>query len=86
MLYYVFIVLVTKCHYIIFSWFMQIDEEILQEVVKMGFDRNQLLESLRNRVQNEVSFFTTHSLMICKYFSHGLYLVSGYCSILFAVG
>ncbi|GMH24000.1 hypothetical protein Nepgr_025843 [Nepenthes gracilis] len=29
------------------------DEEILQEVVKMGFDRNQLVESLRNRIQNE---------------------------------
>lgn len=32
----------------------QIDEEILQEVIKMGFDRNQLIESLRNRMQNEV--------------------------------
>ncbi|KAK6796889.1 hypothetical protein RDI58_004590 [Solanum bulbocastanum] len=31
----------------------QIDEEILQEVVKMGFDRNNLTESLRSRVQNE---------------------------------
>ncbi|XP_024016886.1 SNF1-related protein kinase catalytic subunit alpha KIN10 [Morus notabilis] len=32
----------------------KIDEDILQEVVKMvGFDRNQLIESLRNRVQNE---------------------------------
>ncbi|KAF3444805.1 hypothetical protein FNV43_RR14498 [Rhamnella rubrinervis] len=31
----------------------KIDEEILQEVVKMGFDQNQLLESLRNRIQNE---------------------------------
>ncbi|WVZ06019.1 hypothetical protein V8G54_019365 [Vigna mungo] len=31
----------------------KIDEEILQEVVKMGFDRNQLIESLRNRIQNE---------------------------------
>ncbi|PHT62346.1 hypothetical protein T459_33795 [Capsicum annuum] len=31
----------------------KIDEEILQEVVKMGFDRNNLTESLRNRVQNE---------------------------------
>ncbi|KAG9444974.1 hypothetical protein H6P81_016314 [Aristolochia fimbriata] len=31
----------------------KIDEEILQEVVKMGFDRNQLVESLRNRIQNE---------------------------------
>ncbi|MED6171211.1 SNF1- protein kinase catalytic subunit alpha kin10 [Stylosanthes scabra] len=31
----------------------KIDEEILQEVVNMGFDRNQLVESLRNRMQNE---------------------------------
>ncbi|KAI3886892.1 hypothetical protein MKX03_019103 [Papaver bracteatum] len=31
----------------------KIDEDILQEVLKMGFDRNQLVESLRNRVQNE---------------------------------
>ena len=35
-------------------YLMQIDEEILQEVVKMGFDRNLLVESLRNRVQNDV--------------------------------
>ncbi|KAH7852149.1 hypothetical protein Vadar_021167 [Vaccinium darrowii] len=31
----------------------KIDEEILQEVVKMGFDMNSLIDSLRNRVQNE---------------------------------
>ncbi|KAF7842785.1 SNF1-related protein kinase catalytic subunit alpha KIN10 isoform X2 [Senna tora] len=31
----------------------KIDEEILQEVVNMRFDRNQLVESLRNRMQNE---------------------------------
>ncbi|XP_020218617.1 SNF1-related protein kinase catalytic subunit alpha KIN10 [Cajanus cajan] len=31
----------------------KIDEEILQEVVNMGFDRNQLVESLRNRMQYE---------------------------------
>lgn len=31
----------------------KIDEEILQEVIKMGFDRNSLIDSLRNRVQNE---------------------------------
>ncbi|KAL8248752.1 hypothetical protein R6Q59_005620 [Mikania micrantha] len=29
------------------------DEDILSEVVKMGFDRETLIESLRNRVQNE---------------------------------
>ncbi|XP_057745121.1 cyclin-dependent kinase F-4-like [Arachis stenosperma] len=32
---------------------LQIDEELLQEVVNMGFDRNQLVESLCNRIQNE---------------------------------
>ncbi|XP_018488830.1 SNF1-related protein kinase catalytic subunit alpha KIN10 [Raphanus sativus] len=31
----------------------KIDEEILQEVVSMGFDRNLLIESLRNRTQND---------------------------------
>ncbi|KAL6994185.1 SNF1-related protein kinase catalytic subunit alpha kin10 [Sarracenia purpurea var. burkii] len=31
----------------------KIDEEILQEVTMMGFDRNSLVDSLRNRVQNE---------------------------------
>ncbi|PPR93120.1 hypothetical protein GOBAR_AA27551 [Gossypium barbadense] len=31
----------------------KVDEEILQEVVRMGFEKNQLVESLRNRVQNE---------------------------------
>ncbi|MCI25048.1 SNF1-related protein kinase catalytic subunit alpha KIN10, partial [Trifolium medium] len=32
----------------------KIDEEILQEVVNRGFDREQLIASLRSRVQNEV--------------------------------
>ncbi|KAG8384667.1 hypothetical protein BUALT_Bualt04G0141800 [Buddleja alternifolia] len=31
----------------------KIDEDILQEVIKMGFDRNALVDSIRNRVQNE---------------------------------
>ncbi|KAK6912795.1 Ubiquitin-associated domain [Dillenia turbinata] len=33
----------------------KIDEEILQEVIKMGFDRNQLVDSLRNRIQNDAT-------------------------------
>ncbi|GMN42187.1 hypothetical protein TIFTF001_011393 [Ficus carica] len=33
----------------------KVDEDILKEVVKMGFDSNQLIESLRNRVQNEAT-------------------------------
>ncbi|GLT56534.1 hypothetical protein SLA2020_295690 [Shorea laevis] len=41
----------------------KIDEEILQEVVKMGFDRNQLIESLRNRIQNEVSTVAYYLLL-----------------------
>eukprot|EP00252_Welwitschia_mirabilis_P013557 TRINITY_DN297_c0_g1_i1.p1 TRINITY_DN297_c0_g1~~TRINITY_DN297_c0_g1_i1.p1 ORF type:complete len:513 (-),score=94.00 TRINITY_DN297_c0_g1_i1:271-1809(-) len=31
----------------------KIDEDILQEVVKMGFERNDLISSLRNRIQND---------------------------------
>ncbi|KAJ7969520.1 Non-specific serine/threonine protein kinase [Quillaja saponaria] len=31
----------------------KIDDEILQEVVKMGFDRNQLVKALGNRTENE---------------------------------
>ncbi|KVI02454.1 Kinase associated domain 1 (KA1) [Cynara cardunculus var. scolymus] len=33
--------------------YLATDEDILLEVVKMGFDRDTLIESLRNRVQNE---------------------------------
>lgn len=33
----------------------KIDEAILQEVVKMGFEKNQLVESLHNRIQNEAT-------------------------------
>lgn len=43
---------------------LQIDEDILQEVIKMGFDRAALVESLRNRVQNEVTFLQ----YLCQYY------------------
>eukprot|EP00897_Mesotaenium_endlicherianum_P002219 jgi/Mesen1/2024/ME000148S01128 len=33
----------------------RIDDEILQNVIKMGFDRGQLVDSLRNRVQNKAT-------------------------------
>ncbi|CAH2044958.1 unnamed protein product [Thlaspi arvense] len=33
----------------------KINEEIIQEVLNMGFDRNQVMESLRNRVQNDAT-------------------------------
>ncbi|XP_059640834.1 SNF1-related protein kinase catalytic subunit alpha KIN10-like isoform X2 [Cornus florida] len=33
----------------------KIDEDILQEVLKMGFDKNLLLESLQNRIQNDAT-------------------------------
>ncbi|XP_020976828.1 BTB/POZ and MATH domain-containing protein 1-like [Arachis ipaensis] len=39
---------------------ISIDKELLQEVVNMGFDRNQLVESLCNRIQNEMGL-----VMIC---------------------
>ncbi|RYR62368.1 hypothetical protein Ahy_A04g019865 [Arachis hypogaea] len=38
----------------------EIDKELLPEVVNMGFDRNQLVESLCNRIQNEMGL-----VMIC---------------------
>lgn len=47
--------------------FSQIDEEILKEVVKMGFDQNQVIESLRNRMQNEVCIFPLFFLCILYY-------------------
>lgn len=34
--------------------FLQIDDDIIQEVIKMGFDKNQLVESLHCRISNEV--------------------------------
>lgn len=43
---------------------LQIDEDILQEVIKMGFDRAALVESLRNRVQNEVTFVAVSLLTL----------------------
>ena len=44
---------------------MQIDEDILQEVIKMGFDRAALVESIGNRVQNEVTLLL-HVVNIVK--------------------
>lgn len=64
---------------------MQIDEEILQEVVKMGFDRNHLVESLRSRVQNEVCTFGTHPLDFPTE-TYYLHHVSGNSCILFVIG
>ncbi|XP_020397448.1 serine/threonine protein kinase OSK1-like isoform X3 [Zea mays] len=33
----------------------KLDEETLNDVIKMGFDKNQLIESLHNRLQNEAT-------------------------------
>lgn len=41
---------------------MQLDEDIIQQVLRMGFDRNQLLESLQTRIQNDVSSLTFYDL------------------------
>jgi hypothetical protein len=55
---------------------LQIDEEILQEVVNRGFAREPLVESLKNRVQNEVCPIHFHMDMylpacqIASYYSH----------------
>ena len=35
----------------------QVDEDIVKEVVNLGFDRTLLIESLQNRVQNQVYWF-----------------------------
>lgn len=44
---------------------LQIDEAILKEVVRMGFDMTQLVESLQRRNQNDVSnFYYTYGLQI----------------------
>lgn len=37
-----------------FLTLLQIDEEVLQDVLKKGIDKNHLVESLRNRIQNDV--------------------------------
>lgn len=34
--------------------YVQIDEDVLQDVVRLGFDRTQLVESLVDRAQNKV--------------------------------
>ncbi|XLR07775.1 hypothetical protein S83_035713, partial [Arachis hypogaea] len=45
---------------------IKIDEELLQEVVNIGFDRNQLVESLCNRIQNELAEPTEQDLRQMK--------------------
>lgn len=67
------------------SFSLQIDEDILQEVVKMGFDRNTLVDSLRNRVQNEVIFGYSVMYSFCTFQVSYLDFMSGYCYILFDV-
>ncbi|KAI3454706.1 hypothetical protein Pfo_011369 [Paulownia fortunei] len=36
----------------------KLDEEIIQEVLRMGFDRSQLIESLQKRLQNDIPIST----------------------------
>jgi hypothetical protein len=35
--------------------YVQIDEDVLQDVVRLGFDRTQLVESLVDRAQNKAT-------------------------------
>ncbi|KAG6529738.1 hypothetical protein ZIOFF_011952 [Zingiber officinale] len=44
----------------------KIDEDILLEVTKMGFDKNQLVESLHNRIQNEAT--VSYYLLVDNHF------------------
>ncbi|KAK6123052.1 hypothetical protein DH2020_043204 [Rehmannia glutinosa] len=51
---------------------IKLDEEIIQEVLRMGFDRSQLIESLQNRLQNDATvayylLFDTRSLISTGY-------------------
>lgn len=39
---------------ILSSILMQVDEEILERTVTLGFDRNHLVQSLQNRIQDDV--------------------------------
>jgi len=72
----------------------QIDEEILQEVINMGFDRNQLIESLRNRMQNEVWSFWNSVIGLLELLLYTIIDMvssltmdfSGYCCLLFVTG
>ncbi|CAM8987581.1 unnamed protein product [Rhodiola kirilowii] len=59
----------------------KIDEEILIAVVQMGFDRNQLLESLSNRVQNEGTV-TYYLLLDNRFRISGGYLGSEFQEIM----
>ncbi|PON96340.1 GPCR kinase [Trema orientale] len=47
----------------------KIDERILQEVIQKGFNRNQVIESIRNRVQNEVRTLKPPSAYTLQVFS-----------------
>ncbi|KAG8379226.1 hypothetical protein BUALT_Bualt07G0066500 [Buddleja alternifolia] len=42
----------------------KLDEEIIHEVLRMGFDRSQLIESLQNRIQNDAT--VTYYLLFDK--------------------
>jgi hypothetical protein len=50
----------------------QIDEDVIQEVVRLGFDRTQLIDSLVNRLQNKVmnscSAYLVFQQCLCSYF------------------
>lgn len=37
-----------------FSFICQLDEDIINKVINMGFERNQLIQSLQSRVQDDV--------------------------------
>ena len=41
---------------------MQIDEDVIQKVVRMGFEKQHVVECLRNRIQNDVSLFGSYMI------------------------
>ncbi|CAN7081437.1 unnamed protein product [Brassica oleracea var. botrytis] len=55
----------------------KIDEEILQEVINVGFDRNHPIESLRNRTQNDGTV-TYYLILDNRFRGSGGYLRAGF--------
>ncbi|XP_009134629.1 SNF1-related protein kinase catalytic subunit alpha KIN10 isoform X1 [Brassica rapa] len=55
----------------------KINEEILQEVINVGFDRNHLIESLRNRIQNDGTV-TYYLILDNRFRGSGGYLRAGF--------
>lgn len=67
---------------------MQINEEVLQRVIMMGFDKNFLIQSLHERIHNDVCKHSAgiNLLLLKSYYNNALFLnrVPGHSFILLA--